>query len=297
MLPPKKREQYDTPTIPFKPNPDCYSICRCYTQTLYVENAMNHLLNNTLSLTLGILLAVTAGCRRDPVGRAMRALERNNPALAESLLAGLAEASPDDPSIQANLALARMKLGQADAALAGFRRAADLAPADPRPLEFMAAMAASEGRWRMSLELLFEAERRDPRSPRLQTALANAELKIPSPLAARTRLTHVLGFAPNYSPALFNLAVLMQDHLNSPSEAAQFFERYLAISGDSEHKEYARKALAQLRNSQSRPSTIANTPNQPDPKTVAVATPVKPPPAPPSKPASRRPTSAGSPRI
>ena len=207
---------------------------------------MHPLVHNYIVLTLGILLAMTTGCRRDPVQRAMRALDQNNPTLAESLLAGMAESRPDDPSVHANLALARMKLGLADAALTGFRRTADLVPTDPRPLEFMATMAANDGRWRMSLELLLEAEPRDPRSPRLQTALANAELKLFGPQAAQTRLVRVLGYAPNYSPALFNLAILMQDYLNNPSEAARLFERYLAISGDSTHKDIARQALAQL---------------------------------------------------
>ncbi len=253
---------------------------------------MNHLFNNYAALTLAILLAVTAGCRRDPMKRAMRAIERNNPSLAESLLVSLAESEPNDPSIHANLALAHMKLGQDDAALTGFRRAADLAPTDPRPLEFMAAMAANEGRWRMSLELLFEAERREPRSPRLQTALANAELKLSGPQVARTRLTQVLGFAPNYSPALFNLAVLMQDYLNNPAEASRLFERYLTISGDSDHKDYARQALAQLRNTHSRtPPALANTPTQPEPPAGTMATPVKQP-TPTSKPSSLRSPSA-----
>ncbi len=202
---------------------------------------------------LGIGLLIPFGCRRDPVDRALQAIERNNPAVAESLLSELAETSPDNPSIHANLAIARMKLGQADAALAGFRRAADLAPEDPRPLEFMAAIAANDGRSRMTLELLLEAEHRDARSPRLQTALAIAELKLSGPQAARTRLQQVLGFAPNYSPALFDLALILRDHLDNPSEAAQCFERYLAVAGDSERKDYARQALNQLRTVQSAP--------------------------------------------
>jgi tetratricopeptide (TPR) repeat protein len=224
---------------------------------------------------LGISLLLSAGCRRDPVDRAMQAIERNNPAVAESLLSELAETSPEDPSIHANLAIARMKLGQTDAALAGFRRAADLATEDPRPLEFMAAMAANDGRSRMTLELLLEAEHRDARSPRLQTALAIAELKLSGPQAARTRLQQVLGFAPNYSPALFNLALVLRDHLNNPSEAAQCFERYLAVAGDTEHKDYARQALTQLRTVQPATPPTTAAPRLPAARVSNTPTPAK----------------------
>ncbi len=255
-------------------------------------NTMKPQFHHVVAISLFTFLSLTAGCRRNPIDRALSAIEGNNPSLAESLLSSAAEVTPDDPVIQANLAIARMKLGQIDAALAGFRRAADLAPADPRPLEFMASLAASEGRWRMSLELLIEAERRDQRSPRLQTALAISELKATSPQAAQSRLTQVLGVAPNYSPALFNLAVIMQDYLNNPAEAIQLFERYITLSGDSSQKEAAKLALVQLNGSN--PIThVAPISTKPPPNASGVTTQAKTPVSPtPSKPVVRHPQAA-----
>ncbi len=205
--------------------------------------------NESLVIVIGltaIVLALT-GCKRDPVNRAMRALAAGNPALAESLLAHGADSA--DPSLLANLALARMKLGQIDEAMTGFRRSADLVPDDPRPLEFMAAMAAEDSRWRMSHQLLLEASRRNPRSPRIQTALATIELRTYGAQAAVTRLTQVLASAPNYSPALFNLALIQKETLNNPSESIRLLERFLSTSGDSERLAVARQILSELRTS------------------------------------------------
>lgn len=176
--------------------------------------------------------------------RGLSALAAGNPALAESLLAHGADSH--DPTLLANLALARMKLGQIDAAMTGFRKAADLVPEDPRPLEYMAVMAAEDARWRMCHQLLLEASRRDPRSPRIQTALANVELRTYGAQTAATRLAQVLISAPNYSPALFNLALINRESLNNPAEAKRLLERYVTISSDSEHLPVARQFLAEL---------------------------------------------------
>lgn len=190
------------------------------------------------------LILAHAGCRRDPLERGLSAISAGNAALAESLLAHGADSN--DPTLLANLALARMKLGQIDAAMSGFRQAADLVPEDPRPLEYMAMMAAEDSRWRMCHQLLLEASRRDPRSPRIQTALANVELRTYGAQTAATRLAQVLISAPNYSPALFNLALINKETLNNAPEARRLLERYITISTDPEHLALARQFLAEL---------------------------------------------------
>ena len=191
------------------------------------------------------ILVLMTGCRRDPVTNGMRALERGDARLAETFLKQAIELDPTDASAFANLGLTLERLDQTNAALTAFRQAADLAPDDPRPLEFMAAAAAEAGQWKAAADLLSEAVRRTPRSPRTLTALAVAELQIAGPQAARVRLEQTLQIAPNYSPAVFNLAVLKRDWLKDPADARKLFQRYLKIGRDPERVALARAALTE----------------------------------------------------
>ncbi len=104
-------------------------------------------------------------------------------------------------------------------------------------------MQAERGQWKPALDTLNEALRRDAKSPRLLTALAMAELHIYGPQTARSRLADVLTLAPNYSPAVFNLAVVTREGLNDPAEANKLFHRYLKIAPGDPHASEARAAL------------------------------------------------------
>jgi protein O-GlcNAc transferase len=245
----------------------------------------NHHIVRLFPLLVGLTLL--AACRRDLVSQGLRALEKGDPARAQALLQQAIERDPQDPSAAANLGLAYLRQSRTNEALNAFRQAADLAPEDPRPLEFMAAIAAGQEQWKTAAGYLAEAVRRDPRSPRVQTALAVAELQSLSPQAARIRLEAVLEMAPNYSPAVFNLAVINRQ-LKSTPEAKALFQRYLRISRDAEHVALARSALADfesaghpsanppgtLPTSRERPSTPGPTPAARGASTGPAASPV-----------------------
>lgn len=197
------------------------------------------------------VMAAMPGCRRDPLAEGTKDLERGQFKRAEPLLELAASREPNSASAQANLGIAHMKLGHTDQAMAAFRKGADLAPDDPRPLEFAASIRADQGRWKEASDLLVAALRRDPRSPRVMTALAVAELHLHGPQAARVRLTDTLVLAPNYSPALFNLARVQKEWLADPEAAEALLQRYLKVAPNGEHAAEAKAALRIAEPSQS----------------------------------------------
>ena len=188
---------------------------------------------------------LAAGCGRDPVTSAMKAIENGNLKKAETLLTQALEQNPSDPSALMNLAIVRLKTGQPDDALTGFAQVADLAKEDPRPLEFIAAILSDNNRWREAMEILTEAARRDPNSPSVQTAIAMAELNTVGAPTARLRLVQVLNRDPNYAPALFNLAVIDRDWMKNSASGRKYFQRYLALAKNDTHAPIARAALAE----------------------------------------------------
>ena len=159
------------------------------------------------------------GCRRDPVVAAIVALDRGDNARAERLLAEAAQSPAADASVWANLGVARLRLDHPDEAMEAFHHAAELDRDDARSLEFIASIQAERGQWKPALDTLHEAVRRDQRSPRLLTALAVAEFNLMGPQVARARLLEVTAMAPNYSPAIFDLATIDRDSLHDPAEA------------------------------------------------------------------------------
>ncbi len=183
------------------------------------------------------------GCGRNPVDQGIEALGRGDNARAERLLDRAVLIQPADASAWANLGLARLKLAKPDDAMKAFREAAELDRDDPRPLEFIAAIQSDRGLWKAALVTLNEAVRRDSASPRLLTSLAVVEAHIYGPQTARARLADILTRAPNYSPAVYNLAVLNRDALHNPQEAEKHFRHYLKLAPADPHAADARAAL------------------------------------------------------
>jgi protein O-GlcNAc transferase len=226
---------------------------------------------------LAVALAIgcaAGGCRRDPVDQGLQALERGDAARAERLFEQAIQIQPADASAWANLGLARLKLGRPDDAAKAFREAAELDRDDARPLEFIASIHSERGQWKAALDTLNEAVRRDAASPRLLTALAVAESHVHGPQTARSRLADILTRAPNYSPAVFNMAALYRDALHNPAEAEKYFRRYLKLAPSDPHAAEAQAALQAT-------GTTATPPAAPPPVTPSrTPAPVRPAPAP-----------------
>ncbi len=224
-------------------------------------------------LLTGLLLA---GCGRDPVTSALKLIENGNLQKAEEILTQAIQQDPSDANAVVNLAILQYKKGQWDTAMTGFGKAADLAPADPRPIEFIAAMLAENNQWREAADMLTEAAHRNPHSASIQTAQALVDLSLSGPAAARIRLIHVLNTEPAYAPALFNLAVIDRDWLKNPGDARKYFQRYLAVAKNDPHTPIARSALAEKQSpSPSRKSEV--TKPEPSAPTPPVRTATAPP--------------------
>jgi tetratricopeptide (TPR) repeat protein len=71
--------------------------------------------------------------------------------------------------------------------------------------------------------------------------------------------------APNFSPAVFNLAVLDRDWLKNNAEAQKLFRRYIKISHDAERLAAARAALSELANIPVPPMPLASAPAKMEP--------------------------------
>jgi tetratricopeptide (TPR) repeat protein len=149
-----------------------------------------------------------------------------------------------------NLAVALSAQNDFSAAEQAFREASLLQPDDSRPLAFTGVIYAKNQQWDDALRNLKHALARTPDDPRLQTALAIAELHTAGTDAALKRLEAVIKQHPDYAPALFNTASIHRYWLKNPAEAQRGFEHYLSkVAADDAFAAQARAELQAITNS------------------------------------------------
>lgn len=186
-----------------------------------------------------------SACGRDPATPGIKALQEGDLIRAEQLLSQALQQDPENASALMNLGIVKLHKGERDGAMTAFGKVADLAPGDPRPLEYLAALLADGGDWRDAGAMLAEAAQRAPNSVSVLTAQALVDLNVDGVQAARNRLLQAIALDPTYPPALFNLAVLYRDWLKSPGEGKRYFQRYLAVEKNDPHTTIARAALSE----------------------------------------------------
>lgn len=213
----------------------------------------------SILLATGLLLT---GCGRDPVTTALREYKRGHFANAEKILLESLQEDPSNIDALANSCILHLKNGDQARALAGFLQVAEEAPNDPRPLEYAASIYMDNNRWAEATALLNEADRRAPRSPSIQTAMALVDLNTTGAIVARDRLLRIISDTPAYAPALFNLGVIHRDWLKNTSEAKKYFQRYLAIEKNDSHVVIARAAMTEKG---PKPPTVTPPPAWPSP--------------------------------
>lgn len=120
---------------------------------------------------------------------------------------------------------------------------------DPRPLEYLGHIYRQTERWHMARRALYGALARDAHAPRILTALAMAELHTEGPDAAVSLLMRALDIDKNYPPALFDLAVIYDDHLESDKQALAFYRAFVEAAPAHARAAYARQALSRLSDS------------------------------------------------
>jgi tetratricopeptide (TPR) repeat protein len=146
--------------------------------------------------------------------------------------------------------------GQLSEAREVLREAAMINPQDGRALEVLASAYLKARDWKGAGVELGEASRRNPDSPRIQTAQAIVELHSSegSPVAIR-RLKSVIESHPNYAPAFFNMGAIYQHWLKDRANAEKFLEGYLRLAPDGPMAEMAGEMIRELRGEAPRVST------------------------------------------
>lgn len=168
-----------------------------------------------------------------------------------------------------NLGVALSATGDFAGAERAFREAALLDPDDPRPLAFAGVVYAKNGKWQEAARNLSKALSRNQNDPKLQTAMALAELHTRGAPTAINRLRAVSRNRADYAPALFNLGSINSYHMQNPAEAKVWYERYLKqASGIDEFSAFARTQLQALHQPLAVPKLSYNPPQNRDRKTA-----------------------------
>ncbi|MFA7257322.1 MAG: tetratricopeptide repeat protein [Kiritimatiellales bacterium] len=146
-----------------------------------------------------------------------------------------------------NLGVALGAQNDFTAAEQAFREASLIQPGDPRPLAFTGVLYAKNQKWNDAERNLNRALERTPDDPRLQTALALAELHTTGTDAALKRLQAVTKKYPDYAPAIFNMASIYRYWLKNQTEAKRLFEACLQkTSGTNALSELTRRELKSI---------------------------------------------------
>lgn len=166
-------------------------------------------------------------------GMALSAAGDNTAAI--KALKRAAKLLPHDPSTQSNLGIALWRDGRQRRAIKAFRKAADnsagIVPPDARPLELLADLYLEIGETALARDALDEAYQRLPHSPRILCRIAALEIRDGDPQAAEPLLREALARDPAYAPALYNLGIVLRDHLGHKQEAITVLKRFAGISG------------------------------------------------------------------
>jgi Tfp pilus assembly protein PilF len=188
----------------------------------------------------------------DEVSRQKSAYELFNQAALEARLDEKAAlyrralaAEPGLVEAHYNLALVFEKLGDAAGAEQEYRETLRLRPSyTPAALNLGAALYG-EKRYREAIAVYREARRLDPRSVALRNNLAEAYRSAGDRGSARREFESLLKDDPNYAPAHYGLAVLLDDERGDRRRAAEHYRRYLALDPQAPDADRVRQWLAQ----------------------------------------------------
>ena len=155
------------------------------------------------------------------------------------------EADPALFEAHYNLALVLEKLGDPATAQREYRETLRLRPGyTPAALNLGAALYA-EKRYREAIAVYRQARGQDPRSVALRNNLAEAYRAAGDRDNARREFEALLKDDPNYAPAHYGLAVLLDDQRGDRRRAAEHYRRYLALDPQAPDADRVRQWLAQ----------------------------------------------------
>ena len=146
---------------------------------------------------------------------------------AVQALEDAARLNPNSATAFGNLGIAYWKLGRLDDAIEAFQKAADLAPDDSRPLEFLCQVYIEKEDWEQGRLALDRAFQRTADTARILTAMGVASARAGAAHLAQEFLTSALEQNERYPPALYNMGVLYRDFLKDKETAAVYFRQYV----------------------------------------------------------------------
>jgi len=233
-----------------------------------------------------IAIAFTAafiggGCRsksndKDPLVSGIGLLESGSIEAARDVLIEATALYTNSASAHCNLGIAYWKLGDNNAAIASLSRACELAEGDSRPQEFLANVLIDAGNVDGAHKILLNVE--NPTASTL-TLMGVTAYRAGSSDLARSYLGQALQLNDNYSPALYNLALLCRDVYKIPREALSYYKRFQTASPNDRRAAETPQAFISL-GEDAPPADEPSTPVPPPQPPVAVAPKPKPTPPP-----------------
>ena len=170
--------------------------------------------------------------------------------------------TPDDADLVQWLGLAYARLNQPDKAAECFRKAHQLLPMDPRPVEYLAYMEVKMERWPQAHAALATVLKNSGKNYRAHTAIAVVKIKTNNLDAAEAHLKYALSVETNYPPALYNLAWLKYYGRRDGVAAAALYKRFLNVSTDPVRAPRARAVLRRIGDTTPAPARVT-TPTRP----------------------------------
>jgi len=188
-----------------------------------------HFSQTARRLSLVLLFAMAAGCRRQPpvpdglLAEARLQMQDEDFASARDTLLQASAEQPQSLTAQVNLAMAYWQLGDFTAAAAALNRATELAPQNPRLWELRAHLLIQTGNPEGAAEVLGNIRNQTATTLTLRSL---ADQQIGNPESALYHLEQALKLDRYYPPALYNLAVLQRDQFDAPLEAMVAWRRF-----------------------------------------------------------------------
>jgi tetratricopeptide (TPR) repeat protein len=237
-------------------------------------------MKKAIILSLAVICVLAPGCADDrgqtALKKGFQKLEAGKPEAAVTLLTKATEKLETSATAHCNLGIAFMQLQRLDEATSAFRKATELSPDDPRPPELLAQVLMQAEEWNAAQFAIETAQERAGTTPRILTFMAIIKIGTDDVIEARALLGKALSIQPDYAPALYNLAALWRDKAENTAKAVEYFEKFLEVGGDDEHRALAREYLEQQR------APEPTTPTEPEDTPTAEPT-AEPEPAPPTE--------------
>jgi len=148
-----------------------------------------------------------------------------------------------------NHGLALYQTGQLESALFEFTKFSDAQPNNALAHTLLGLVHLKNQQWASATQELATGLRQKPENPSAgQNALALAQLHEPNGTnKAITRLKQIIAAFPNYTPAIYNLAVIYDQWLHDNTTALSWYRKYLQQAGSQAQKtEQTNQAIARL---------------------------------------------------